>query len=106
MLPGVAYKAVVLYVTSALTSTAAMGTILNICTLDMESVLLYDVASTSNGSLAGCPVFHPTITCSAVVNVHSPHDEMNNHDTVYTQPVPWVIYDQLVFQSENDALDY
>ena len=46
---------------------------------------------TSNGSLAGCPVFHPTLTCIAAVNVHSPHDQMHMHDIylyIYTASSP------------------
>lgn len=47
---------------------------------------------TSNGSLAGCPMFHPSLTSNAAVNVHSSHDQMHMHDiyTVYIHSqFPW-----------------
>lgn len=73
------------------------------------AALCYNFTGTSNGSLAACPVFHPSLTCNAAVIVQSPHDQMYMHDIytyIYTQPVPLIIYDQLVFQFEKDALDY
>lgn len=33
-------------------------------------MLLCAVTFTSNGSLGGCPLFHPTLAYSAAVNVH------------------------------------
>lgn len=78
MLPGVGGKAVVLCVTSVLTSTAAVGAIIETYEYWTLSFLaLYALTLTSNGSLAGCPVFDPTVGCAAAVNVQSPHYQMH-----------------------------
>lgn len=69
MLPGVSGKAAVLCVTSALTSTAAMGMMISTYGPWTLSLPLCVVTFTSNGSLAGCPAFHPTLAYSAAVNV-------------------------------------